>query len=111
MGVTDELRRMLDERGVEHYDGTEVTLWMKDKHGYRASGGELTDGRFSLHLWCTTPEQAIEATLKRGECHIEHYDTDMFDGERYYRCSACHSERIEWGDKYCPNCGAKAVSA
>lgn len=26
MSATDELRRLLDERGVEHYDGVESTL-------------------------------------------------------------------------------------
>ena len=56
-----------------------------------------------------TPEQAIEATLGRGECHRECYDIDMLDGERSYWCSTCHSKRIRYGDKYCPNCGAKVV--
>ena len=67
MTATEELRCMLDERGVEHYDGTECTLWLKDEQGYRASADELTSGRISLHLWCTTPQQAIDATLGRGE--------------------------------------------
>jgi len=60
---TTELRRLLDERGVEHYDGTESTLWLKDEHGYRASADELSSGRLSVHIWCDTPEQAIAATL------------------------------------------------
>ena len=58
-----ELRRLLDECGVEHYDGTESTLWLKDEHGYRASADELSSGRLSVHIWCDTPEQAIAATL------------------------------------------------
>ena len=57
------LRALLDERGVEHYDGTESTLWLKDEHGYRASADELSSGRLSVHVWCDTPEQAIAATL------------------------------------------------
>ena len=63
MSATDELRRLLDERGVEHYDGTEMTLWLKDGMGYRASADEGLNGYIQLHLWCTTPEQAVEATL------------------------------------------------
>ena len=61
--TTELLRRLLDERGVEHYDGTESTLWLKDEHGYRASADELSSGRLSVHIWCDTPEQAIAATL------------------------------------------------
>jgi len=60
---TKILRRLLDERGVEHYDGTERTLWLKDGVGYRASADEGLNGFMQLHLWCTTPEQAIAATL------------------------------------------------
>ena len=61
--TTELLCRLLDERGVEHYDGTESTLWLKDEHGYRASATELSSGRLSVHIWCDTPEQAIAATL------------------------------------------------
>lgn len=61
--ATDILCELLDERGVEHYDGTESTLWLKDEHGYRASADELSSGRLSVHIWCDTPEQAIAATL------------------------------------------------
>jgi predicted Zn-ribbon and HTH transcriptional regulator len=63
MTATDELRRLLDERGVEHYDGVERTLWGKDASGYRFSADELTIGSMSVHMWCDTPEQAIAATL------------------------------------------------
>ena len=63
MSATEELRALLDERGAEHYDGTETTLWLKDGMGYRASADEGLNGFIQLHLWCTTPEQAIAATL------------------------------------------------
>lgn len=114
--ATDELRRMLDERGVEHYDGTESTLWLKDEHGYRASADELTSGRMSVHIWCETPEQAIDATLGPGTCHIK-----VYFGEWY--CTGCgdmvgtcdpDSELCVDGNyvsmwNFCPNCGAKVV--
>lgn len=61
--ATERIRAMLDERGVEHYDGTNGTLWGKDASGYRFSADELTSGRMSVHMWCETPEQAIAATL------------------------------------------------
>ena len=116
MTATDELRRLLDERGVEHYDGTETTLWLKDGVGYRASADEGMNGFIQLHLWCTTPEQAIAATLGRGTCEwiLDHSGT-LYDK---WRCSKCGylfvESRVDQGIKddfdpnYCPNCG-KAV--
>lgn len=62
MTATDELLRLLDERGVEYdsktYEG--VTFWNEDTNMAVASEGY--DGK----LWVSqslTPEQAIEATL------------------------------------------------
>ncbi|MBP3885955.1 MAG: hypothetical protein J6D54_13600 [Olsenella sp.] len=105
MTATDELRRLLDERGVEHYDGTEMTLWLKDEHGYRASANELHSGRLSVHVWCDTPEHAIEATLGRGECRECASMDDVFE------CSACGARYESWALKrfasYCPDCGRK----
>lgn len=117
MNATDELRQLLDERGVEHYDGVESTLWLKDEHGYRASADELTSGRMSVHIWCETPEQAIAATLGRGECRfVTVVDKDSSRRHRGniaecdccgYRCAIgfIQDERF----RYCPNCGAKVV--
>lgn len=118
--ATDELRRMLDERGVEHYDGAEMTLWLKDEHGYRASAHELHSGRLSVHIWCDTSEHAIEATLGREECR------SVCNSVAEFTCSACgfNCDLTSWislfdGDdgrhrhhhhgmpNYCPNCGRK----
>lgn len=76
---TAEMRKLLDESGVEHYDGTESTLWLKDEHGYRASADELSSGRLSVHIWCDTPEQAIAATL--GEADEDCYF--VYEGKKY----------------------------
>ena len=70
MTATDELRRMLDERGVKHYDGVECTYWgdtvLARRDGscpiYRFSATEVANG-VSVHLLRVSPEQAIEATL------------------------------------------------
>lgn len=105
---------MLDERGVEHYDGTVTTLWLKDGVGYRSSADEGLNGYIHLHLWCTTPAQAIDATLGRGTCHIRpwrmEHDTGFFD------CMECDcgyvadvSDWAKW--HYCPNCGSKVVQS
>ena len=114
MTATDELRRLLDERGVEHYDGTEMTLWLKDGHGYRASADELHSGRLSVHIWCDTPEQAIEATLGRGECQIHDCEGSFSAVNRpVWRCD-CGAFMTQYTDattyhkpRYCPNCGRK----
>lgn len=132
MTATDELRRMLDERGVEHYDGTECTLWLRDGVGYRASADELANGRMSLYMLCETPEQAIAATL--GSCNCsdnctggERTETCYDEGDPGdFCCSACgvrmfteandtytmiaSDERtIIKRPNYCPNCGRRCV--
>lgn len=120
MSPTEKLRAMLDERGVG-YDWTDrlrevpsyqsVIWWFNTAD--RAEFREYHDGSTQL-LICSskthlTPAQAIAATLGAGTCYIEHYDTDILDGERYYRCSACHTLSIRFHHLYCPNCGRRIV--
>lgn len=126
MTATEVLRRMLDERGVEHYDGTECTLWLRDGVGYRASADELANGRMSLYMLCETPEQAIAATLGRSECHNASKVMDEH-GQARFACSECGAwidSRMLWNPEYrngespwvsgcrlnyCPNCGRRIV--
>ena len=112
MTATERLRELLDERGVNHYDGTESTLWLKDEHGYRASADELTSGRMSVHIWCDTPEQAIDATLGAGTCRMK-FNADYSYDEIYptmaYECSACGNLTMDGKPNFCPNCGRKVV--
>ena len=120
MTATDELRRMLDERGVEHFDGYADTAWDVDGIRYLANDHLRLEGRMVLRRTCT-PEQAIEATLGRGTCHIVKTwsDSDYVDGWRY-RCSECmcfipvNERDPETGDvisaaNFCPNCGRRCV--
>lgn len=124
MSATEELRRMLDERGVErrkppHYSSES----MDDETIFQGNGIEWCakdhqNGRLGLRAlrYEVTPEQAIEATLGRKTCHID----------RCY-CDQCHTEVVavgvnvygpegkdywtvvEAGVNYCPNCGARVV--
>ena len=120
MTATEELRRLLDERGVEHYDGTNGTLWGKDASGYRFSADELTSGRMSVHMWCETPEQAVAATLGLGTCR-DLGGTGAND-EQVFNCSECGCVLSLYDrdgsnnlctsfvfdyPRYCPNCGRK----
>ncbi len=112
MTATDELRCLLDERGVEYYDGTKSTLWLKDEHGYRASADELASGLMSVHIWCDTPAQAIEATLGRGTCELINAADDLGKGTSSCMCDSCgYTALDDWWDefKYCPNCGRRIV--
>ena len=123
MSATDELRRLLDERGVEYEDSELIN------HGYRTTtyytewGGnddgdganvyvEYMDGTV-LRMFDATPEQAIAATLGSGTCEwiLEHSGT-LYDK---WRCSNCGylfvESRVDHGIKdgfdpnYCPKCG------
>ena len=119
MTATDELRRLLDERGVEWWaeDGDEeppyyppyyfVTKWFAN--GCEQTYEEIPAIRSrQLTAFCVSPEQAVEATLGRGTCR------DM--GRYCFTCSECgwianepHHMLGGFHPSYCPNCGAKVV--
>lgn len=130
MTATDELRRMLDERGVEHTDAedghTQHTWWSDGDHEIGASNSGKR-----LAVYNLTPEQAIAATLGRGTCRNVAESDEYSD--RPFTCSECgargpmgngtyhiaSSWAMEDGThvfadswpvwKYCPNCGRKVV--
>ena len=62
MSAIDELRRMLDERGVEHEGGERSVRW-RDRNGVMMQAFPLADGELGMDVWSCTPEQAIAATL------------------------------------------------
>ena len=83
MSATDTIRAMLDERGVE-WSATDtyrllVTSW-NDASGHSWAFMEHRDGSFSkLTAYHLTPEQAIEATLGRGENEQLRKERDALD--------------------------------
>lgn len=131
MSATDELRRLLDERRVEYCADDVKTVWATrwdfDKHG-SAMFTEYDDGVCvfvtSNHTW--TPEQAVEATLGRGECkNVARVECYFSPGD--FKCSECgcmvasdseyeplvyftpddFGDEIGW--RFCPSCGRKVV--
>lgn len=117
MRATEVLRRMLDERGVEHSDFTSAyrlsTRWQDSsrrviEHQLRKDA-DIGDMGIVRNL---TPEQAIAATLGRGECEIETTE-NWLPAERYHRCKHCgafFAVMNASGDIQpcvCPNCGRK----
>lgn len=127
MSVTDELRRLMDERGVKHED-EDTPL---DTHGtlYRVTTTAdwvyeeppecdlLVRSRYDIGA-----EEAIEveATLGRGVCK-DVAETPKFSDKTRFECSACGYEYsavggfgCDYGDapdfNYCPNCGREVES-
>ena len=109
--ATDELRRMLDERGVPWKDyGYENHTWWGEWH---AENRPSVNGLFLKVEGVVTPEQAIAATLGQGTCH---------DVGRYcFTCSECGHTTSEPHHMFnrndpnvmpifCPNCGRKVVT-
>lgn len=133
MTATDELRRLLDERGVEWTAPNsclrdEMTSWAAGGFYYDAFEVPEPDGTFLLtaaHQDDLTPTQAVEATLGRGTCH------DTQEDEERFCCSVCGSRSHiateyrkfdEYGNKsehflfvdnprFCPSCGREVVDA
>ena len=126
MTATDTIRAMLDERGMKYkaWDGGvhPLTVWHDELlsyeyeerrliNGAKLHTGEVLDGtgRLSIAKHVCSPEQAIEATLGRGEC--------MDTGRYCFTCSECgwtanepHHAFGGFWPNYCPNCG-RAVKA
>lgn len=127
MTATDRLRALLDERGVEwrdfsdehvlHTTWNDMTCWFNDFQDGWTAWGMAKRG---------TPEQAVEATLERGECkNVASVEYDCLPGD--FQCSECgcivasgseceslvyftpvdFGEEIGW--RYCPSCGKKVV--
>lgn len=122
MTATDELRRLLDERGVEWWQsantlGCVFTRWHSPLFGDEVVAME--NGKEGLVLFdhFMTPAQAVAATLGRGTCHDLAVTPDYRD-KTEFRCSECGYEYsavggfgCDQGDepdfRYCPNCGRR----
>ncbi len=128
--ATEELRRLLDERGVEWTEPnnearSHTTYWTA---GFlRCAAVEFNDGMVSIASSSDdiTPEQAIEATFGRGECEAEVEVVEFSQTQEIHRftCSECgesfgaeehgglfgivlHKVKLP---NYCPNCGRRVV--
>lgn len=125
MTATDELRRLLDERGIEYYPkAADETVFSTGTEHVHVQD-DLIDGCLELFIRPVTPEQAVEATLGRGTCH------DTGEDDERFCCSECGSRSHiateyrkfdECGNKsehflfvdnprFCPSCGRKVVDA
>lgn len=92
--ATETLRQMLDERGVEHYDGSERTLWGYEPTGedtgiYRYAASEISGGFLQFDMFRITPEQAIAATLGGGKLTAEQVREAIYDCSTYANYDGC----------------------
>ncbi len=107
MSATDTIRAMLDERGVEYRThGMTDRMWF-DVGNISWFVIERDNGSLAVQAALLTPEQAIEATLGRGECRRV-----LYKPTGVLVCSECGAGIPKQLDKYCflhycPNCGRK----
>lgn len=113
MTATEELRRMLDERGLSHPTHYLHTSWCVGSKLYVAM--DNLDGTLTVDN--LTPEQAIAATLGSEErtCKLS------FGNDNLPECGNCGEPLCYYTSRhglepknrrsayYCPRCGAKVV--
>ena len=121
MSATDELRRMLDERGWHWWAGDDErkTLWESNGLTWEYFNDENGDAWLGFLGACEqdiAPEQAIEATLGRGTCSIRGGECDQC-GAYIHRDAVLFWVPVDEGMRtvesrdvsYCPNCGRRVV--
>lgn len=114
--ITNKLRAMLDERGVNwDYSITGATTTK-----FRINGVDLAFMPMRDGFVCTTiltPEQVIAVTLDIETCKLvetkhERETSDEFGKYTFsywaYDCSECGHENAEYG-RFCAGCGKKVV--
>ena len=121
MTATDELRRLLDERGVEWWAGEDEcdrkTHWESSGLTWEYYNDENGDAWLGFLGACesdVSPAQAIDATLGRGTCHAVFEVDAMSEDDRVgeFVCSECGETFGDGRDQrpnYCPACGRKVV--
>lgn len=108
--ATDKLRALLDERGVEYQTVGERCVEYANVQIIEYGGS--TPGVL-VSISHTSPEQAIEATLGRGECEMEPLNAffttmNQLDQTAWGVCSNCGAAS-PIDATYCCECGAKVV--
>jgi len=110
MSDTEELRKLLDERGVRWWDASPgKTKWHSTVLNGTVAMSEW-NGRAILDTGYeyVTPAQAVEATLGRGECEIEYVKDWM--GWHCKSCDTLWQGLQDQPPKYCKECGRLVVS-
>lgn len=112
--ATERLRALLDERGVEWRP---IAWNPKRETFYHTSDGvgfcadEYVDGVKIYTDAIISPEQAVAATLGRGECRLIPTRDKPRSKALTLTCSKCGwwTDRINDRINYCPMCGRRIV--
>lgn len=116
MTATDELRRMLDERGVEYRfsECTKVFDWhFNGANGEGDACAMEVQGGINILARGITPEQAIAATLGAGTCTLINAADDLGSGTSSFMCFECgYTALDDWWEEFnfCPNCGRRVIN-
>lgn len=117
MTATDELRSLLDERGVDYR--VSATGYSIDIGPYTTAYANRSDTTLDVSLRQVTPEQTIAAVLGTGTCKADETDLIPFvrangdvsevDYIRVMECSSCGGtfEHINGSYEFCPRCGRR----
>lgn len=105
MTATEEIRALLDERGVEWEDHSDENVLHTTWNNMNCWFNEFPDGWTSWGMAMRgTPAQAIEATLGSGECW-DSAGSQM----AFFSCSACGATIEHKHPRFCFACGRKVV--
>ena len=96
--ATDELRRLLDELGAEYTtdDRCRELFWNTGKSGTVRASAIGTNGLVQMIVTRITPEQAVEATLGRGDVE---WDGDVLVLTLPRDPSSIHVRRADGGPR------------
>lgn len=106
MSATDELRALLDERGVKWEKGASLTsmyTYWTDCNGHDVTAVGTDSVMFMSHF--VTPAQAVEVTLGRGECEVEYVSEWM--GWHCKSCDALWQGLKDQPPRFCKECGRR----
>ena len=113
MTATEELRRLLDERGVEWVDTGDGSTLIPEQTATNVawdvntwpSGKDMGDCLWVQNRHPLTPEQAIAATLGAGTCKLT-----LYEDTGITVCSECGAvQPDDWTVYYCWSCGRRIV--
>ena len=118
MTATEELCRLLDERGVKYTktvvtEGVLFTVVTSEEYYFVLVRGN--DAGIEMWSQYFTPAQAIAATLGAGTCTVECFDDgidEALDGSPIYTTPTWHLSCGHVCDgveppSFCPNCGRR----
>lgn len=111
MSATEELRALLDERGVEYRWDNGIVTWYAGGVMYNA--WRYDNERLTMSVCYLNPAQAIVATLGRGTCKLSRGTSGLMHVTTGH-CSECGAEVVKgtkdgYRSRYCQWCGAKVV--